>query len=173
MDPYLAQVIMFGGNFAVRGWANCDGGLLAISSYSALFSILGTTYGGDGRTTFGLPDMRGRVPIHPGTGPGLPNYRQGPGGGAQTVTLATSNLPSHNHTAAVNVSSGPPSTDQAEGDYLAQSGENRFAASHDVDLNSSTTVIGNTGGGQSFSIVQSWCSVQFIIALEGTFPSRS
>lgn len=86
VDPYLAEIIMFGGNFAPRGWADCNGQLLQISQYSALFSLLGTIYGGDGRTTFGLPDLRGRVPIHPGSGPGLTPYTQGQKGGSEKVS---------------------------------------------------------------------------------------
>jgi len=88
-EPYLAEVRMFAGNFAPRGWANCDGQLLPIAQHSALFSLLGTTYGGDGRTTFGLPDLRGRAPIHVGRGPGLPDVRQGQKGGGTKVAVAT------------------------------------------------------------------------------------
>ena len=87
MDPFLGEIIMFGGNFAPRGWALCDGQLLAINSNQALFSILGTTYGGDGRTTFGLPDLRGRSAIHPGNGPGLNSRRLGEKFGTQTINL--------------------------------------------------------------------------------------
>src|SRR5680860_143283 len=105
MDPFLAQIIMFGGNFAPRGWAFCEGQLLAISQYTAVFSLLGTTYGGDGRTTFGLPDFRGRVPMHHGTGPGLPTVRLGEKGGSPTTTLGLQNLPSHTHTVSPRCSS--------------------------------------------------------------------
>ena len=103
-DPFIAEIIMFGGNFAPRGWAFCDGQLLSISSNSALFSILGTTYGGDGRTTFGLPDLRGRVAMHPGSGPGLTQRRLGEKSGMETVTLTTNQIPSHNHTATATAS---------------------------------------------------------------------
>ncbi|MDF1702801.1 MAG: tail fiber protein, partial [Planctomycetota bacterium] len=98
-DPFLGQIVMFGGNFAPRGWALCDGQLLAISQYQALFSILGTTYGGDGRTTFGLPRMRGRSPVHAGTGAGLSPISLGELGGATSVTLSTAQLPAHTHAA--------------------------------------------------------------------------
>ena len=87
MEPFIGQVMLFAGNFAPRGWAFCEGQLMAISSNAALFSILGTTYGGDGRTTFALPDLRGRVPIGPGTGPGLPTYRLGQRGGLANTQL--------------------------------------------------------------------------------------
>ena len=96
-DPFIAEIIMFGGNFAPRGWAFCDGQLLPISQNTALFSILGTTYGGDGRTTFALPDLRGRTAIHPGTGPGLSNRRLGESGGSETNTMTIGQMPSHNH----------------------------------------------------------------------------
>ena len=97
MDPLIAEIRLFAGNFAPRGWALCDGQLLQISSNSALFSILGTTYGGDGRTTFGLPDYRGRVPLGPRQGPGLPNYTGGQRGGLQTVQLNQTQIPAHSH----------------------------------------------------------------------------
>ena len=101
MEPTLGEVRMFAGNFAPRAWALCEGQLLAINSNQALFSILGTTYGGDGRTSFGLPDLRGRGPISPGTGPGLPSYREGQRGGATTNVLNVTQIPAHNHTGAV------------------------------------------------------------------------
>ena len=101
MDPMLASIMIFAGNFAPRGWAFCDGQLLAISANSALFSLLGTTYGGDGRTTFGLPDLRGRAAIGPRHGPGLSNYALGQRGGVETVTLNITQIPSHTHLATV------------------------------------------------------------------------
>ena len=97
-DPYIGQIIMFGGNFAIRNYALCNGQLLAISSNTALFSILGTIYGGDGRTTFALPDLRGRVATHFGQGPGLSNYNIGQRSGQERVTLNTTEIPAHNHT---------------------------------------------------------------------------
>ncbi|TCL10321.1 microcystin-dependent protein [Roseivirga ehrenbergii] len=106
MDPFLGEIVMFAGNFAPRGWAFCDGQLMAISQNTALFSILGTTYGGDGRTTFALPDLRGRAAIHPGTGPGLSNYRLGQRGGVETVTLNQLQIPSHSHIAIPSTSGG-------------------------------------------------------------------
>ncbi|WP_430974469.1 tail fiber protein, partial [Sunxiuqinia rutila] len=100
-EPFVAQISMFGGNFAPRNWAFCDGQLLAISSHTALFSLLGTTYGGDGRTTFALPDLRGRTPVHAGNGPGLSPRALGSKFGSEQTTLTTNNLPSHNHTVTV------------------------------------------------------------------------
>jgi microcystin-dependent protein len=98
VEPFIAEIMMFAGNFAPRGWALCDGQLLSVSSNAALFSLLGTTYGGDGRTTFALPDLRGRTAIHPGSGPGLSTRRLGERGGSETTTLSISQMPAHNHT---------------------------------------------------------------------------
>jgi len=168
-DPFIGEIIMFGGNFAPRGWAFCDGQLLAISSHSALFSILGTTYGGDGRTTFGLPDMRGRVPIHPGNGPGLSDYRLGQKGGRELVTLSVANLPSHSHDLkgenteanAIN----PTSAVLANGEtYKANGTPNAIMKAGSI---------GNTGGSQPFDIRQPYLCVNFIIALVGVYPSRN
>ena len=105
-EPFLAQISLFGGNFAPRGWAFCDGQLLPIAQYSAVFALLGTTYGGDGRTTFALPDMRGRALLHAGGGPGLTFRRLGDKSGAEEITLTVQQMPSHNHGASVS----PPQT---------------------------------------------------------------
>ena len=110
-EPYIAEIMQFGGNFAVRGYSMCDGQLLAISQNPALFSLLGTTFGGDGRTTFGLPDLRGRIALHPGNGPGLPAYRLGQRGGLTSQYMTVNQMPQHTHimtgepTAAVAVTS--------------------------------------------------------------------
>jgi len=179
MEPFIGQIIMFGGNFAPRGWAFCDGQLLPISQNSALFSILGTMYGGDGRTTFGLPDLRGRVAIHPGNGPGLSDYRQGQKGGTETNTLNTTQLPSHNHTAAgtIKSASGEGDTAVPTGKYPAKSGvgDPDYGSTTDGSMaaNGVDVTVGNTGGNQSVNNLQPYQTVQFIIALQGTFPSRS
>src|SRR4051812_1587744 len=102
-EPYIGEIMMFAGNFAPRGWALCDGSLLSISQNTALFSILGTTFGGNGQTTFGLPDLRGRLPMHPGQGPGRTGRTLGESGGAETVTLNTTQMPAHTHTASATV----------------------------------------------------------------------
>ena len=124
-EPFIAEIIMFGGNFAPRGWAFCDGALLPISQNTALFSLLGTTYGGDGRTTFGLPDLRGRVAIHPGTGPGLSTVRLGEKGGVENVVLTTAQMPAHGHQidhghgATMNASSADGDVKTPAGNVLA------------------------------------------------------
>ena len=140
MEGYLGEVRMFGGNFAPRSWAFCQGQLLAISQFNALFSILGTTFGGDGRTTFGLPDLRGRVAAGVGTGPGLHTMIWGEKGGQENVTLTQLNLPSHTHTLVQNLHSiwQPACSDattgnssEPEGSVPANSGTNVYASSPD------------------------------------------
>lgn len=174
-EPFIGQIVMFGGNFAPRGWALCDGQLLPISQYSALFSILGTTYGGDGRTTFALPDLRGRVSIHAGDGPGLSDYSLGQKGGAETNTLTTSNLPAHSHSLAIYDSEGD--SNAGSGKTLAGTGggvpPTGTWTSSPPDATASTRSIGNTGGGLPVGNIQPYLTVNYIIALQGVFPSRS
>ena len=167
-DPTIAEISMFGGNFNPRLWANCDGQLLPISSNSALFSILGTTYGGDGRTTFGLPEMRGRVAVHTGTGPGLTTRQQGQRSGTETNTLTVAQLPSHGH--AINAKM-EGTTDDPNGAFVAGDGTNAFGASSDLAM--SNTSVANTGGSQAVNNMQPYMVVRYIIALQGVFPSRN
>jgi len=190
MEPMIGEVRMFGGNFAPRGWAFCEGQLLAISQNQALFSILGTTYGGDGRTTFGLPDLRGRVAISPGTGPGLPTYKLGDRSGQTTVTLNTTQMPSHNHIAntqvvgapAVGVNGDGPDSNTPAGAHLGGTGTELVYNGEDPTgllegvsagtLGVQTTVL-NNGGNQAHNNMQPYLAVYYIIALTGIFPSRS
>ena len=184
MEPLIGEIIMFGGNFAPRSWAFCDGQLLAISQNTALFSILGTTYGGDGRTTFGLPDLRGRVAIHPGNGPGLTSRRLGEKGGREKVTLTTAQMPAHKHVGAVKVSSADSDTSVATANasigtpgapvgrvFTGTLGFN--SATPNILLNPDSVETTNTGGGQSHDNMQPFQAVNYIIALTGTFPSRN
>ena len=184
MDPFLGEIIMFGGNFAPRGWAFCDGQLLPISSYSALFSILGTTYGGDGRSTFALPDLRGRAPLSSGQHPGGSNFNLGAKGGAETTTITQNNMPSHSHTGALHVNSGDatvgtPATNNsvaAPGSsdgrtFTASLGYN--AATPNVTLNSGSVTTLPTGNGVPANNMQPFQVVNYIIALQGVFPSRN
>ncbi|WP_459211232.1 phage tail protein [Aquimarina rhabdastrellae] len=184
MEGMIGEVRLFAGNFAPRTWAFCEGQLLAISSNTALFSILGTIYGGDGRTSFALPDLRGRVPIGPGTGPGLSTYREGQRGGVETVTLNSLQIPSHTHAHTFNVNSGnatistpvPGSTIATPGVGSGRSfspGLGFNASSPDTTLNNNSIVIGNTGGSQAHENRQPWLSLYYIICLQGIFPSRN
>jgi microcystin-dependent protein len=169
MDPFIAQIVMFGGNFAPRGWAFCDGQLLPISQNTALFSIIGTMYGGDGRTTFGLPDLRGRVPIHPGNGPGLSSYRQGQKGGTEANRLTIQNMPAMN--VSIPVSTEDADSDEASGKFLAN-GQFYHNSAGGTYGNGPVNVNG-TGSSTDVNNVQPYGTVQFIIALQGVFPSRS
>lgn len=169
-EPFVGEIRMFAGNFAPRGWAFCDGQLLAVSQNDALFSLLGTIYGGDGRTTFGLPDMRGRIPIHAGSGPGLSPRRLGARGGAENVTLSTNQLPSHTHTVK-GTSDAADSSDPVTRLPAQATGINIFASSA-PSINMSGTAVPNVGGSRSHSNLMPFLCVNFIIALFGIYPSR-
>jgi microcystin-dependent protein len=167
-EPYLGEIRMFGGTFAPQGWALCDGQLLTISDNDALFSLLGTTYGGDGQTTFALPDLRGRVPVHQGQGPGLSNRAPGEAGGAEAVTLATPQLPAHTHTPGANSGTGTQSN--PAGNVWA-AGLTAFIAPGSSDSSMASSSVGAVGGGQPHENMLPFQAVNFIIALEGVFPS--
>jgi microcystin-dependent protein len=178
MNPFIGLICMFGGNFAPRGWAFCDGQLLSIAQNTALFSILGTTYGGDGRTTFALPDLRGRVAMHPGNGPGLSPKNLGQRGGTETNTLNQLQLPSHNHTASGTVNLGTASNAASgSGAFLPIStGANFYstaAGAAQMNAGAVSVTVGNTGNNQPVNNIQPFQCVSFIIALQGTFPSRN
>jgi microcystin-dependent protein len=182
MDQMMAQIMMFGGNFAPRGWAFCEGQILSIAQYQALFSLLGTQYGGDGRTTFALPDLRGRTPISPGQGPGLSNIVIGQKGGAEQVSLTVLNLPSHNHdgtglTLSLGCNEDDGNSDEPTGKNIgiAQSGTPYNSEPNTASFGSGT-VSGSTapaGGNQPFNVRNPFMGINYIIALEGIYPSRS
>ena len=161
---------MFAGNFAPRGWAFCDGQLLAVSQNDALFSLLGTIYGGDGQTTFGLPDMRGRIPIHAGTGPGLSPRRLGAKGGQESVTVTINQLPSHGH--AIQVSTAAGTQNSPDGEFLGASPSVRIFRPGAPNATLNVASITNVGGSQSHSNMMPTLCVHFIIALFGIYPSR-
>jgi len=182
-EPFIGEIKIVGFNFAPRGYAKCDGQLLPISSNTALFSLLGTMYGGDGRTTFALPDLRGRIAMHSGQGPGLGNVTQGARGGAENVSLSVANMPAHNHLATGlsatlmgNNSSGNSPTPGANS-LASKSRTNIYSSANapDVAMHAgSVTVSGNvanTGGSQSFSIRNPYLGVNYVISLVGIFPS--
>lgn len=170
MEPFIGQIQAFGFNFAPRGWAMCNGQLLSIAQNTALFSLLGTMYGGDGRTTFGLPDLRGRFPLHLGQGPGLPNYVQGQVGGVDQTTLLTTNMPAHTHQFQLQAAE-EGTTDNPSGAFIAGSGINGFATSSDAVMAANNS--GIAGGSQPFSVKNPYVCINFCIALEGIFPSRN
>lgn len=167
-EPFLAEIRIFAGNFAPRGWAFCNGQILAIAQNTALFSLLGTTYGGNGQTTFALPDLRSRVPVHAGQGPGLSSVNLGEVSGTETVTLTVNEMPTHPHTA--NASNGASSASRPGGGVPASGGA--YAPSPDGAV-MNPAMIGNTGGSQPHNNRQPYLGLNFIIALEGIFPSRN
>ena len=165
-EPFLAEVRMVGFNFAPRGWALCDGQILPINQNQALFSLLGTTYGGDGRTTFALPDLRGRTPIHFGDGNSL-----GSKSGEESHTLNFSELPRHTHPAKASASDADK-TDPDGNTWAARSGGTNFGT-RGADKSLSGESIGLTGGGQAHENMQPFTVINFVIALQGIFPSRN
>jgi microcystin-dependent protein len=171
-QPFLAAIFLFAATFAPRGYAFCNGQLLSIAQNTALFSLIGTTYGGNGTTNFALPDFRGRVPIHAGQGPGLSNYNLGQLSGSETTTLLVSNLAQHNHSLIATSEAG--STSDPTGAYLGNTGAlDREYNTSGTLVNMNAGAVGPTGGGQPFNNLQPYLAVNFIIALEGIFPSRN
>ncbi|MBK9105721.1 MAG: phage tail protein [Saprospiraceae bacterium] len=177
MEGYIAQIIMFAGNFAPKFWAFCAGQILSISQNTALFSLLGTTYGGNGQTTFGLPDLRGRVPVGTGQGPGLPNVTLGELSGIPATTLTVNQMPAHNHTAITNVrvSSANTTSEEAAGNILANQAQNFYApvGTANGSLGGVTTTVGLNGGNQPVNIMQPYLGMNYVICLNGIFPSRN
>lgn len=177
MEGFIGEVRMFAGNFAPRSWAFCEGQLLPISQNSALFSILGTIYGGDGRTTFALPDLRGRVPVGSGNGPGLSDYRQGAKGGRESVTVTVAEMPSHHHSSTLKFNPTPttnsPVNAYLSGVNVANATALSFNNSPDGHYATDAFVANNTGGNQSTQLRQPWIAIYYIIAMFGTYPSRS
>jgi microcystin-dependent protein len=180
--PFVGQLMYEPFNFAPKGWAFCDGQVLAISTNTALFSLLGTFYGGDGKANFALPDMRGRVPLMQGQGAGLSNYALGQSGGTETVTLLTSNLPAHSHSMSLNsgtvsASSAVANSAVPTGHALANTGHNPAYASTAPDVNlASVTLTGSTGltgGSTPFAVRTPYLVVSCAIALQGVFPPRN
>ncbi len=169
-EPFVGEIRMFAGNFAPRGWAFCDGQLMAVSQNDALFSLLGTIYGGDGRTTFGLPDMRGRIPVHAGQGPGLSPRNLGSKGGSEKETLTANQMPSHHH--GMNVSSAPGDQQKPINRYMASSPTVRMFRPTPANVNLEPTMLTNTGGSRSHTNLMPYLCIHFIIALVGIYPSR-
>jgi len=170
-EPFVGEIRMFAGNFAPRGWAFCDGQLLAVSQNDALFSLYGTIYGGDGRTTFGLPDMRGRIPIHAGSGPGLSPRRLGAKSGAEKVTLTVNQLPSHSH--IYNASTTAATANSPDGALIGESPSIDIFSELPPSVDLATNAITNVGGSRSHTNLMPYLCVNFIVALFGIYPSRN
>lgn len=177
-EPFIAEIRIFAGNFAPRSWAFCNGQLLPIAQNTALFSLIGTTYGGDGRTTTALPNLKGRAPMHPGRGPGLTERRLGQRGGVEMVSLTEAQIPNHTHTvtadaAAGGFGGGGADSPDPQDHYLAST-----SASGQFYANGNTNVVpmnpsSNTGGSQPHNNMQPYIAINYIIALQGLYPSRS
>ena len=173
-DPFVAEIRIFPFNFAPKGWAWCDGQLLPLSQNTALFSLLGTTYGGDGKSTFALPDLQGRAPMHPGQGPGLSLHDLGETGGSETVTLLESEIPAHSH--ALNASTQPgEDSDPNPSEVLARS---VGASLYQTTTNSNIVQLAGqalapAGGDQPHNNMQPYLTFYFCIALQGVFPPRT
>ncbi|HKQ07130.1 MAG TPA: tail fiber protein [Blastocatellia bacterium] len=169
MDPFVAEIRIFPFNFAPKGWAWCDGQLLPLSQNTALFSLLGTTYGGNGKSNFALPDLQGRAPMHPGQGPGLSLHDLGETGGSETVSLLESEIPSHSH--SLSTSNEDPNNTQPAGRAPARSLD--FAPASSPQVNMSDAMLAPAGGDQPHNNMQPYLTFYFCIALQGVFPPRT
>ncbi len=179
MEGTIGVVKIFAGNFAPRNWAFCKGQILPIAQNTALFSIIGTIYGGDGRSTMGLPNLQGRAPIGEGRGPGLSSYRLGERTGQETVTLNSTQIPNHSHivtSATLKASESTVRSVEPVGNYLPENGGPIYTdAAPNIALaaNSIDVTIGSTGGGQPHENRSPYIAMNYIVCLQGIFPSRS
>jgi microcystin-dependent protein len=172
VDPFIAEIRVFPFNFAPRGWALCNGQLMPISQNTALFSLLGTTYGGDGRTTFALPNLQGQAPMQPGQGPGLSQRDLGETGGAQSVTLTTQQLPAHSHSW---MASAQPAQDRSPGGetFARATGGDLYTTDTSAVVPLASNAVTSTTGGQAHNNMQPYLTLNFCIALQGVYPPRS
>jgi microcystin-dependent protein len=168
-DPFVAEIRIFPFNFAPRGWAWCDGQLLPLSQNTALFSLLGTTYGGNGKSNFALPDLQGSAPMHPGQGPGLSLHDLGEVGGSETVTLLESEIPSHSHGMRI---SGEDGNSRNPGGHYVGIGNNIFAPAANL-ISMAPEALPPAGGDQPHNNMQPFLTFYFCIALQGVFPPRT
>jgi len=169
-DPFVAEIRIFPFNFAPKGWAWCDGQLLPLSQNTALFSLLGTTYGGDGKSNFALPDLQGSAPMHPGQGPGLSLHDLGETGGSETVTLLESEIPVHSHSVSMSVR---PSDNLNPGGLALGTGNNVYVASIANLVQANPNALAPAGGDQPHNNMQPYLTFYFNIALQGVFPPRT
>ena len=182
MEGYIAEIRLFAGNFAPRGWAFCNGQILSIAQNTALFALLGTTYGGNGQTTFALPDLRGRVAVGPGQGPGLPAVNLGQMSGEPNHTLIITEMPAHNHVAQVTVRAydegfggGGSSSVPTNNVWSSVASGSPYNNTSNTAMNPGAvqTVIGIAGGSQPHNNMQPYLGVNYIICMEGIYPSRN
>jgi microcystin-dependent protein len=180
MEGVIAQILLFAGTFAPKNWAYCQGQIIAIQTNTALFSLLGTTYGGNGTTTFALPDLRGRVAIGAGQGPGLSIYDLGQVGGTEQVTLTTANMPAHNHpatgTVSVGVTNVAANSDDPDGSLLTTTGNPFYASGVPVGHlagTSATVQVGIAGQSAPVGIMPPYLALNYVICLYGIYPSRN
>jgi microcystin-dependent protein len=171
VDPFVAEIRIFPFNFAPKGWAFCDGQILPLSQNTALFSLLGTTYGGDGRSNFALPNMQGNAPMHPGQGPGLSLHDLGETGGSDTVSLLESEIPSHSHSFNASSQTGEDRTPQ--GEVLAKAVGGALYASPANLVSLSQNALPPAGGDQPHNNLMPYLTLNFCIALQGVFPPRT
>jgi microcystin-dependent protein len=169
-EQFLGEIRMFGFNFPPRGWALCNGQLLSISQNTALFSLLGVQYGGNGTTTFALPDLQSRVPVHQGTGTGLSSYVVGQSGGTETVKLDVQQMPAHSH--LVNTTRNPAQFSEPQNRLLAPSSQQAYRDTAETGIVMSAKMIADAGGSQPHNNIQPYLTVNFGIALVGIYPSR-
>jgi microcystin-dependent protein len=168
--PFLGEIKMFGGTFAPQGYMFCNGQLLPISQYDAVFALVGTTYGGDGQVTFGVPDLRGRAPVHQGTGPGLSTYQIGQTFGVENVTLNATQMPQHSHVVAASSATG--SVGPAGAFWAQATGTQPYSsAANNAAMN--TASVASSGGNQPHNNMMPFLAISFIFAVEGIFPSRN
>jgi len=172
MDPFVAEIRIFPFNFPPKGWAFCDGQLLPLSQNTALFSLLGTTYGGDGKSNFALPDMQGNAPMHPGQGPGLSLHDLGETGGSETVTLLQSEIPAHSHNVMANTA---PADNNAPAPtfVLAQSTGTNAYSSQGSNATLSVNTLVPAGGSLPHNNMMPYLTLNFCIALQGVYPPRT
>jgi len=171
MEPILGQICIFGFNFAPKGWLPCNGQLLSIAQNQALFSLLGTTYGGDGRTTFALPNLQSRVPVHYGQGPGLSNYELGQTGGTENVTLGLNNMPAHTHTVSVPTVDSTADSDEPNGAILG-AGTSVYSSANTANGSYGGVTASLAGNSQPFNNLTPYLALNFCIAYQGVFPPR-
>ncbi len=172
-EPFLGEIRLFPYNFAPQGWAFCNGQIMAIAQNTALFSLLGTTYGGNGTSNFALPDLRGRLAVSSGQAPGLSSYTLGQQSGSESVTLTLNNLPGHNHTVSPGANDGAATAQRPAGAVMARGTASIYANAADGSTTMASSATSSTGNSQPFSSIQPLLVLNYCIALQGIFPSRN